>query len=110
MAGQFDLDQAETLENAVFQAIGAASVCWETPEGAGVFNSDRAKAIGEELMAEIKRRQGLDRESVDRALRQVISHADYDLHKSIERDEETEQDNYGEYVDKFVATYNESAV
>lgn len=46
--------------------------------------------------------------AVDAALRQVIAHADYDLHKSIERDEETEQDNYGEYVDLFIAEYDKA--
>lgn len=39
------------VETAVFEALGAASVCWETPEGAGVFESDRAKQIGDELVA-----------------------------------------------------------
>lgn len=31
-------------------SLGAASVCWEDPKGAGVFDSDRAKEIGDELM------------------------------------------------------------
>lgn len=38
------------LEEAVYLALGAASVCWETPEGAGVFDSTRAKQIGAELI------------------------------------------------------------
>lgn len=50
------LDGADTLESAVFQALGAASVCWENPGGAGVFESDRAKAIGDELVAWIRAR------------------------------------------------------
>lgn len=42
-------DKAETLEEAVFQAIGTASVCWsETPKG--VFQSDLAKSVGEGLI------------------------------------------------------------
>lgn len=42
------LDRAEDLEQAVFTAIGAASMCWgEIPKG--VFDSTRAKQIGEEL-------------------------------------------------------------
>lgn len=40
-----------TIEEAVFQALGAASMCWEWPQFAGVFDSIRAQAIGEELMA-----------------------------------------------------------
>ena len=41
----------EALRSAVFQALGGASVCWETPEGAGVFDADRARWIGEGLLA-----------------------------------------------------------
>src|SRR4051794_17540898 len=48
------LADAETLEEAVFQALGAASTCWEHVEDAGVFDSTRAKAIGDELMARIR--------------------------------------------------------
>lgn len=43
------------LRTAVFEALGAASVCWATPEGAGEFDSRRAEDIGEGLMAEIIR-------------------------------------------------------
>ena len=38
------------IESKVYEALGAASVCW-TPEG--VFDSDRAKSIGEDLMHRI---------------------------------------------------------
>jgi len=38
-----------TLNEAVTQAIGAASICWETPEGAGVFDSTMASDIADEL-------------------------------------------------------------
>ena len=41
---------ATTLQEAVFQALGAASVCWDDMSGTGVFQSDRAKQIGDELM------------------------------------------------------------
>ena len=40
----------QTLEEVVFQALGAASACWESLEGAGVFQSDRAKTIGDEVI------------------------------------------------------------
>ncbi len=37
------------MREAVFQAIGAASICWtETPSG--IFDSDFATEIGEELL------------------------------------------------------------
>lgn len=52
---QEDLDQAENLEQAVFMALGAASMCWENPEGAGVFQSGKALEIGEALMNRINR-------------------------------------------------------
>ena len=50
----------------------------------------------------------LDRAAVDAALRQVIAHADYDLHKSLERDEETEEDTYAEHVDRFITEYGKT--
>lgn len=39
-----------SLEEAVFQALGGASACWENLRGAGVFQSDQAKQIGELLV------------------------------------------------------------
>lgn len=50
--GQF-LEHAESLEEAVFQALGAASACWDNLEGAGVFQAERAHAIGVELLERI---------------------------------------------------------
>lgn len=44
-----------TLEEILFQALGAASVCWEHPEGAGIFDSDRAKEVGVALLREVNR-------------------------------------------------------
>ena len=43
----------EHLRSAVFTALGAASVCWDG-SNLGVFQSDRAKQIGDELVAEIR--------------------------------------------------------
>lgn len=51
------LTDAETLNELVFQALGAASTCWETLNGAGVFDSTRAKAIGDELVARLRARE-----------------------------------------------------
>jgi len=45
----------EKAVSAIFQALGAASVCWEFPERAGVFDSTRAKQIGEALVEEQER-------------------------------------------------------
>lgn len=44
------LDRAEDPQEAVFTALGAVSACWENLRGAGVFESTRAKEIGDELM------------------------------------------------------------
>ena len=44
-----------TIEEAVGQALGAASVCWENMEGTGVFDDQLAKAIYDALLAEIRR-------------------------------------------------------
>lgn len=51
------LEDAETLEELVFQAIGAASTCWENLEGAGIFRATRAKALGDELLERLRERE-----------------------------------------------------
>lgn len=43
----------ELIEH-VFQALGAASSCWENLQGAGKFQSTRATEIGNALMEKIK--------------------------------------------------------
>lgn len=44
-------DGALPREAMVMQALGAASMCWEHPERAGVFQDGRAKAIGDAMLA-----------------------------------------------------------
>lgn len=44
------LDHSVGIEEFVGQAVGAASACWETLEGAGVFDSERAVRITEEIL------------------------------------------------------------
>lgn len=51
-----DHDGSLSIKSAVFQALGAASVCWDDMIGTGVFDSDRAKRIGDALVAEIASR------------------------------------------------------
>ena len=46
--------EADSIEQAVFLALGAASTCWESMEGTGEFQSDRAKAIGQDLVQYIR--------------------------------------------------------
>ena len=43
--------EGPTIEGAVFQALGSASVCWENMSGTGVFQSEEAKRIGDGLLA-----------------------------------------------------------
>lgn len=45
-----ELAKCDTLEEAIFQSLGAASVCWENLAGAGEFDSTRCKDIGEALL------------------------------------------------------------
>jgi len=47
-------DGSLPIETAVFQALGAASTCWESLEGTGVFDSERAKEIGDALLHVIR--------------------------------------------------------
>lgn len=43
-----------TCESAIFQALGEASMCWD-PRPTGIFDSTRAKEIGDRLVATIER-------------------------------------------------------
>lgn len=47
-------DGTLSLESAVFQALGAASMCWE-PRPTGLFDSTRAKLIGDALVEMIRK-------------------------------------------------------
>ena len=44
----------ESGEQAIFTALGAASMCWENVAVAGVFNSELCAAIGNELVAYLR--------------------------------------------------------
>lgn len=61
MVGQFHFDGQEggpvSLESAVFQALGAASVCWDSESRLCGFESDACKAIGDALVVEIERQR-----------------------------------------------------
>ncbi len=43
----------DNLRTLIFQAIGEASMCWEFPEKAGIFQSEQAEQIGLRLLGEI---------------------------------------------------------
>lgn len=42
------------LREVIGQAIGTASMCWENPAGAGVFDSVRASALVEDVLAKVE--------------------------------------------------------
>ena len=43
----------DNLRTLIFKALGEASMCWEFPEKAGVFQCERAEQIGNRLIEEI---------------------------------------------------------
>lgn len=45
------------LKTFIGEAIGAASMCWATPEGAGIFDSTRASAIVDAVYERVTRRR-----------------------------------------------------
>lgn len=50
-----DSDHPMTLEEVVFQALGHASMCWE-PRPEGVFDSQEASKVGNELLRTLRAR------------------------------------------------------
>lgn len=53
-AGEPEQDREATLEESVFKSLGMASMCWEFPERAGAFDSERAKQVGDRLLIIIR--------------------------------------------------------
>ncbi len=47
-----------TIKQIIGEAIGAASVCWESLEGTGVFDSTRASQLIDEVLEEVERWAG----------------------------------------------------
>lgn len=47
-------DNCESLKEAVYQAVGAASVCWDDMEHAGVFQEQQATEVAEDLLSWIR--------------------------------------------------------
>lgn len=43
----------EALTTAVFQSVGTASVCWENPAGAGVFDEGAARKVANDLLEKV---------------------------------------------------------
>lgn len=60
---KFEITEETTLQEAVYLALGAASVCWEHPGGAGLFLSTECAAIGEELVRALRTGRLVDQDS-----------------------------------------------
>jgi hypothetical protein len=52
----FDWTVETPLPQVIGEAVGAASMCWEFPEKAGVFQSEKASQIVDEVMEIIHRK------------------------------------------------------
>ncbi len=50
-----ELDIENDWEELIMTALGEASMCWSKIDKAGVFNSKKAKQIGEKLLRDIKK-------------------------------------------------------
>lgn len=61
-----------TIEEAVAQAIGGASVCWSNPEDAGRFLEDKAMEVARALTAFIDSRAGEERPLLGLATTRVL--------------------------------------
>lgn len=62
-----------SLEEVLFQALGAASMCWMPRPSHAEFDSARAHRIGTALMAEVNRFMRLDRQrAVSEAQKEMI--------------------------------------
>lgn len=61
-----------TLDEAIGQALGAASMCWEKPESAGAFDGSRAKQIFTELKKLMQEKAAEDRKAIGEAIIQQL--------------------------------------
>lgn len=71
------------IEEVLFQALGAASMCWDPRPYSQVFDSTRAREIGEALLDEVRRYLRLERE--DAATRAVEYISRNNAHTSTEQ-------------------------
>lgn len=58
---KFAMMDDRDIETIVFESLGEASACWNPSTGDAVFDSTRAEAIGDRLLAEIRSRITGDR-------------------------------------------------
>jgi hypothetical protein len=43
-----------SAEEVVYQTVGAGSVCWQNPGGAGVFDDALARAVATDALAKLR--------------------------------------------------------
>jgi hypothetical protein len=55
LLGEITVDDRD-IETIVFESLGEVSTCWDPSTGDAVFDSTRARAIGDRLLAEIRAR------------------------------------------------------
>jgi hypothetical protein len=71
-----------SLEEAVMQALGRASACWEKLDHAGIFESDKCKAVGDALLEFIYEEQTssplLGLATTEELLKELISRMETD--------------------------------
>lgn len=53
-AAEATRDHRDPLSTVVFEALGAVSDCWDNLPGAGVFESERARDIGDRLVEHLR--------------------------------------------------------
>ncbi|HQW88321.1 MAG TPA: hypothetical protein PK478_00635 [Nitrospira sp.] len=74
----YDYEVAEgnpdPLKSVIFQAVGLASTCWDNLIGAGTFDDQLAKQIGEDLTAFL-REQGVPRNATKNDYAEVYTDA-----------------------------------
>lgn len=45
---------ADNVESLIYQTVGAGSVCWENPGGAGVFDDEKARGVAEDAVQRLR--------------------------------------------------------
>lgn len=78
--------EGPSLEGAVYQALGAVSVCWENMEGTGVFQSTEAVRISEGLLKYIRESSDCWQpiEDLTEAIRLTVEYAGGEILPAIE--------------------------
>jgi hypothetical protein len=54
-----DKSKFDILRSMIYEAVGHASACWEFPEKAGVFNTEEASRVADELYDSISKMRGI---------------------------------------------------